>query len=56
MDLDLQDCHHDDFGYVGYPVRAFARKLRKFAFKLKDNFFILSKSHHIKQLKKQIKQ
>ena len=52
--LDMQDCHHDDFGYVGYPGRAFARKLRKFAFKLKDNFFILGKKGFIKKTKKSL--
>ena len=53
--LDMQDCHHDDFGYVGYPGRAFARKLRKFAFKLKDDFFILGNNCKIKKMKKNIK-
>ena len=36
--IDMQDTHHDDFGYVGYPGRAFARWLRKVAFTFKDNF------------------
>lgn len=53
--LDMQDCHHDDFGYVGYPGRAFARKLRKFAFKLKDDFFLLGKKSFIKKTKKKLK-
>lgn len=52
--LNMQDCHHDDFGYVGYPGRAFARKLRKFAFKSKDNFFILGKKGVINKMKKSI--
>ena len=50
--LDMQDCHHDDFGYVGYPGRAFARGLRKFVFKLKDKIFVLNKKPYINKLKK----
>ena len=50
--LDMQDCHHDDFGYVGYPGRAFARGLRKFVFKLKDKIFVCSKKAYINKLKK----
>ena len=48
----MQDCHHDDFGYVGYPGRAFARGLRKFVFKLKDKIFVCSKKAYINKLKK----
>ena len=50
--LDMQDSHHDDFGYVGYPGKAFARWLRKFAFKLKDKIFIFNNKSYIKKLKK----
>jgi len=52
--LNMQDCHHDDFGYVGYPGKAFARGLRKFVFKLKDKLFILNKSGYAAKLKKSI--
>ncbi len=52
--LDMQDCHHDDFGYVGYPGKAFARWLRRVAFKLKDAKFVAFKSHYIHKLKKAI--
>ena len=52
--LNMQDCHHDDFGYVGYPGKAFARWLRKFAFKLKDNIFISKNKSYIKKLKKSL--
>ena len=51
--LNMQDCHHDDFGYVGYPGRAFARKLRKFAFKLKDKMFICKNKRYINKIKKE---
>lgn len=51
--LDMQDNHHDDFGYVGYPGRAFARKLRTFAFRLKDKVFLFANKSYIKKLKKQ---
>lgn len=50
--LDMQDCHHDDFGYVGYPGKAFARSLRKFVFKTKDNIFISKNRGYIKKLQK----
>lgn len=53
--LDMQDCHHDDFGYVGYPGRAFARGLRKFVFKLKDKFFLMGKKSYIKKMQKSVK-
>ena len=52
--LNMQDSHHDDFGYVGYPGRAFARGLRKFVFKLKDKMFILGKSGYVKKIKKSL--
>ncbi len=52
--IDMQDSHHDDFGYVGYPGRAFARWLRKFVFKLKDKLFIFNNSCYIRKLKKKI--
>ena len=50
--LDMQDCHHDDFGYVGYPGRAFARGLRKFVFKIKDNIFISQNRYFVHKLRK----
>ncbi|MGN0798575.1 MAG: hypothetical protein ACI4L7_03340 [Christensenellales bacterium] len=50
--LDMEDNHHDDFGYVGYPGKVVARSIRKFAFKLKDKFFVLKNKHYIKKLKK----
>ena len=53
--LDMQDNHHDDFGYVGYPGRAFARALRKFAFTLKDKIFVLNNACYIKKLIKTLK-
>lgn len=52
--IDMQDSHHDDFGYVGYPGRAFARWLRKMAFKLKDKIFVLTKGLYVKKLKKSL--
>ncbi len=52
--LDMEDNHHDDFGYVGYPGRAVARKVRKFAFKLKDKIFLLNNKCYIKKLKKSL--
>ena len=52
--LNMQDCHHDDFGYVGYPGKAFARWLRKCVFKLKDNIFISKNASHIRKLKKSL--
>ena len=39
--LDMQDCHHDAFGYVGYGVKPIKRGLRKFALRFKDKFFLL---------------
>ncbi len=53
--LDMQDRHHDDFGYVGYPGKAFARFLRKFAFSLKDKIFVLNKSCYIRKLRKSLR-
>lgn len=53
--LNMQDCHHDDFGYVGYPGRAFARGLRKFVFKLKDNIFISKNRCYIRKLKNSLR-
>ncbi len=53
--LNMQDCHHDDFGYVGYPGRAFKRGLRNFAFTLKDKLFVFNKSCYVKKLKKNLK-
>ena len=50
----MQDCHHDDFGYVGYPGKAFARGLRKFVFKLKDKLFIIGKRSYARKLKRSI--
>ena len=52
--LDMQDCHHDDFGYVGYPGRAFKRGLRSFAFNIKDGCFVFGNALYIKKLKKSI--
>lgn len=52
--LDMQDCHHDDFGYVGYPGKAFARWLRKVAFTVKDKMFLLNKSCYARRLKKNV--
>lgn len=52
--LDMQNCHHDDFGYVGYPGRVFAMWLRRFAFKVKDKMFIFNNKCYIKKLKKDI--
>lgn len=52
--IDMQDSHHDDFGYVGYPGRAFARWLRKFAFSVKDKFFVCNNRCYIKKLKKSL--
>lgn len=52
--IDMQDSHHDDFGYVGYPGRAFARWLRKFAFKVKDKCFVINNRCYIKKLKKNL--
>ena len=50
--LDMQDCHHDDFGYVGYPGKVFARGLRKFVFKLKDNIFISKNRCYVRKHRK----
>ncbi|MFQ6752073.1 MAG: hypothetical protein ACLRFL_00710 [Clostridia bacterium] len=50
--LDMQECHHDDFGYVGYPGKAFSRGLKKFAFKIKDKLFICNNKGYVKKLKK----
>lgn len=52
--LNMQDCHHDDFGYVGYPGKAFARGLRKFVFKFKDKIFVINKNLYARKLKKLI--
>lgn len=54
--LNMQDCHHDDFGYVGYPGRAFARGIRKFVFVQKDRLFVASKKSYVKKLKKDLKE
>ncbi len=51
--LDMQDCHHDDFGFVGYPGKVFKRGLRKFAFKFKDFFFLLNHKGYGNKFKKQ---
>ena len=52
--LDMQNSHHDDFGYVGYPGRVFAMWLRRFAFKFKDKLFVLKNKRYINKLKKEI--
>lgn len=52
--IDMQDSHHDDFGYVGYPGRAFARWLRKFAFSVKDKMFVCKNRCYIRKLKKSL--
>jgi hypothetical protein len=52
--LDMQNCHHDDFGYVGYPGRVFAMWLRRVAFKLKDKLFVLRNARYVRKLKKSI--
>jgi phosphomannomutase len=52
--LDMQNCHHDDFGYVGYPGRVFAMWLRRVAFKLKDKLFVLRNARYARKLKKSI--
>ncbi len=51
--LDMQDCHKDDFGFVGYPGKVFGRGIRRFAFKLKDKIFILKNKGYIKKLTKE---
>ena len=53
--LDMQDCHHDDFGYVGYPGKAFSRWLRKIAFRLKDKTFTFFKAGYVRKLKKSLR-
>ncbi|MBQ7973450.1 MAG: hypothetical protein IJ295_00640 [Clostridia bacterium] len=52
--MDMQDSHHDDFGYVGYPARAFARSLRKLVFTVKDKLFVLRNRGYINKLKKEL--
>ena len=52
--LDMQDSHHDDFGFVGYPGKMFARGLRRFAFKLKDKLFLLKNMCYVRKLKRKI--
>ena len=52
--IDMQDSHHDDFGYVGYPGRVFARWLRKFAFSFKDKMFICNNRCYARKLRKKL--
>ena len=52
--LNMQDCHHDDFGYVGYPGKAFVRWLRRVVFTIKDKKFVILNKHYINKLRKAI--
>ena len=52
--IDMQNSHHDDFGYVGYPGRVFAMWLRRVAFKLKDKLFVCKNRCYAKKLLKEI--
>lgn len=52
--IDMQNSHHDDFGYVGYPGRVFAMWLRRVAFKLKDKLFVCKNRRYANKLVKEI--
>jgi hypothetical protein len=52
--LAMQNNHHDDFGYVGYPGRAFAMWLRRFAFTTKDKIFVCKNRCYVNKLRKNI--
>ena len=51
--LGMEDNHHDEFGFVGYPGRIIGQGLRRFVGRVRDRLFIFKRRRFIKKLQRQ---
>lgn len=52
--LGMEDNHHDEFGFVGYPGRLIGQGLRRSVYRLRDHLFVVNRRHYIMKLRRKL--